>query len=392
MDFDQLVKRLEWLDEERRKDKLALAELQEQVQSLEAEIRVAHSKIKELSSSVTKNRIPPSRLSNLEQTIQQQRAETSRQIETIENAYRLALQEADKRYQTQFQNLATALEEVRKFKVDISDLKRQITIQAAENERQSKSITEWEERLHALTQPVEEVERSLHILDEAHKKETRRLADLQGELTALRKRMEETRDKEGIFEGAIRRLETRINELLASEAERRQAQLTFIEAQSRVQVERDRAWKEWEAALKSGQEQIAALEHALQEWEIAQRAVKRAQETYEDMAQKIERRINEITEMQRLAEDRFRQEWTAFKADNQKRWTSYTLTQDEIRKEISAQLATLQQTVASLEDRIQVQQDILQQTQEVNERLLQSMLAQIHEVLSAYERIASVKA
>lgn len=392
MDFDQLVKRLEWLDEERRKDKLALASLQEQVQSLEKELAIANAKIKELNDAIAKNRIPPSRLNQLDEAIKQQQVETNRRFEGVESAYQQALQEADKRYQIQFQSLAAGLEEVRKFQKEINELKRQIGIRAAETERLSKSLTEDQERLQEVARRVEEIERVARISDETYRKESRRLADLQGEISAMRKRVDDTRDKAELADSAIRRLETRINELLASEAERRQAQLTFIETQSRLQVEREHAWKEWEAALKSGQEQLASLERILQEWEIAQRALKRAQETYDEMAQKIERRINEIAEMQRLAEDRFRQEWTTFRADNQKRWTSYTLTQDETRKEMLAQIQNLQRAVASLEDQLQTQQDILHQTREINEQLLQGILAQIHEVLSAYERIMSIKA
>jgi hypothetical protein len=47
--------------------------------------------------------------------------------------------------------------------------------------------------------------------------------------------------------------------------------------------------------------------------------------------------------------------------------------------------------VTMLEDLAQTQQDILQQTKEANEQLFQGMLAQIHELLSAYERIMSTK-
>ena len=43
----------------------------------------------------------------------------------------------------------------------------------------------------------------------------------------------------------------------------------------------------------------------------------------------------------------------------------------------------------SIEDLAQTQQDVLQQTKEANEQLFQGMLAQIHELLSAYERIMS---
>jgi len=118
---------------------------------------------------------------------------------------------------------------------------------------------------------------------------------------------------------------------------------------------------------------------------------KRAQETYEEITQKYERRINEITEMQRLAEDRFRQEWVTFRADDQKRWTSYTLTQDEAHKDTRSDLKKLEERLTTIEDISQTQQDVLQQTSNANEQLFQGMVAQIHELLSAYERITGTK-
>jgi hypothetical protein len=95
--------------------------------------------------------------------------------------------------------------------------------------------------------------------------------------------------------------------------------------------------------------------------------------------------------MQRLAEDRFRQEWVIFKADDQKRWTSYVLSQDEIHKDTHNNAGKMEGRLTSLEDLVQTQQDVLQQTKEANEQLFQGMLSQIHELLSAYERIMSTK-
>src|SRR5512143_4288560 len=97
------------------------------------------------------------------------------------------------------------------------------------------------------------------------------------------------------------------------------------------------------------------MDQHLQEWEVAQRAVKRAQETYEEIVQKFERRINEISEMQRLAEDRFRQELVAFKADDQKRWTSHTLSHDENQKDSRVGVTKLEERLTALEDFVQTQ-------------------------------------
>ena len=91
--------------------------------------------------------------------------------------------------------------------------------------------------------------------------------------------------------------------------------------------------------------------------------------------------------MRRLAEDRFHQEWVTFKADDQKRWTNFSLSQEEIHKDTSADVKKIAARVTAIEDLSQTQQDILQQTKEANEQMLQAILAQIHELLSSYDRI-----
>ncbi len=44
---------------------------------------------------------------------------------------------------------------------------------------------------------------------------------------------------------------------------------------------------------------------------------------------KLERRITEIAEMQRLSQDKLRKELNVFLADDQKRWNTFKLTHDE---------------------------------------------------------------
>ena len=59
MDFDQLIKRLDWLDEERRKDKTSLVSMEERIRELETELKTARKKFKEQSSSQQKKTITP---------------------------------------------------------------------------------------------------------------------------------------------------------------------------------------------------------------------------------------------------------------------------------------------------------------------------------------------
>jgi hypothetical protein len=54
-------------------------------------------------------------------------------------------------------------------------------------------------------------------------------------------------------------------------------------------------------------------------------------------------------------------------------------------------LTKIEERLTVLEDLTQTLQDVLQQTKDANEQLFQGMLAQLHELLSAYERIMSTK-
>jgi chromosome segregation ATPase len=119
--------------------------------------------------------------------------------------------------------------------------------------------------------------------------------------------------------------------------------------------------------------------------EATHRAIKRTQQTVDELAQKVDRRINEITEIQRLSEERFRQEWVTFKADDQKRWTNYTLTLEEQRNEAARQYEKLGERVTQLEDSTQEIQDLLHQINEQTEKRLQSLLSVVHNWVSSYD-------
>src|SRR5688500_20116409 len=91
--------------------------------------------------------------------------------------------------------------------------------------------------------------------------------------------------------------------------------------------------------------------------------------------------------MQRLSEDRQRQEWVTFKADDQKRWIGYTLSQNEGTKDLNRALQTLEERIPPLDDAIQTLQDQLHQTADATEQQLQQLMNVAQEWLSAYERI-----
>jgi hypothetical protein len=233
----------------------------------------------------------------------------------------------------------------------------------------------------------DEYRRSLKLLEESQRQEAKRVTDMLGEVSALRKRQDEQRGKIDLSNDSVRKMEMRISEFQAAESERRQSIAGFIDKQNMSSVERDRIWKEWQTRFELIERQGMGLDATLQSIEATNRSIKRSQEAFDEITQRFERRINEITEMERLTEDRFRQEWVAFKADDQKRWTNYSLVQEEQSREQNRYFERYNERIVVLEDISQEMQDMVHQIREENQKRLQSMLALAHDWVEQYDRV-----
>ncbi len=389
MNTEQIAKKLEWLDEERRRDKALIASLQERLTTLEGELSAARQEVRQLTGEVARLKSVTARLDQTDESILQARLEARQRAEALEKQLRKAMDDAEKLRRVEMRNLETDIEALRQNVKSIPDLQKGLEKRVEEDLRLQRELSETRNRLEDLRHSTEEFGRTYRLMDESRRQDTRRLLDLQGEVNALRKRLEEQRARMDLIQNQTRKVETRLGELDAAEQERRQAQATFIEQQSLWQVERDRAWKEWQERFEQIERRSGEIQAQLRVMEETHQLVKRSQQDLEALSERVERRMNEATEMQRLAEERFRQEWTTFKANDQKRWTNYTLSQDEQRSETMRQLEQLRTRLQELDDEVKLHADSLQQTAALTSQRLQSLLGLVHEWTTAFERETS---
>ena len=387
MDLEQLEKRLDWLDNERRKDRTIIATLEERLAKVESGFPGLSQQLKELSGEVTRLTTMLSRFDQIEASLGQVRVDLSRSIENVDRTHQDREREIEKARLADQELLRAAVTEVRRGLEPIPDLRKAIQARMEEDFRLVRLIEEVNQKVLESRRGDEEYRRSLKLLEESQRQETKRVTDMQGEVTSVRKRQDEQRGKIDLMSDSVRKMEMRISEFQAAESERRQAQSAFIDKQNMSSLERDRVWKEWQTRFDLIERQGVGLDAQLQAIEATNRQVKRSQEAFDEVSQRFERRINEITEMQRLTEDRFRQEWVAFKADDQKRWTNYALVQEEQQREITRSFERYSERIILLEDVSQEMQDIVHQVKEESQKRLQNLLALAHEWVEQYDRV-----
>ena len=386
LDVEQLEKRVEWLDSERRNDKTLIASLQNKLETVETENNALRLRLSDLESELTRINTLMARIENFEQDISTLGTETGRQI----TAFKESLQEHQmrtERHQKQIEDLNTDLIGIRKQIQGYEGIQEKLDERRNEDIRLSGQIEETKAQLNDVQRFDEEYKRSIKMIEENRRQDTKRLTDFQGEIASIRKRQEETRAKQELVGDNIRKIENRIKGLLDAESERRESQTAFIEKVNLAQVERDRKFQQWEERFDKMEVINATLEAEISGLEDTHRSVKQSQAALDEVTQRFERRINEITEVQRLNEDRFRQEWTTFKSDDQKRWSNYIISQEEQHREMNRSLDGLGDRLTTLEEIIETLEENFQQTGKHNIKRMQSQLAMIRDALDTYNNI-----
>ncbi len=376
--IEQLEKRVEWLDNERRNDKNNLASLQNRLNQLESDNLNLRKQIKELELLINKNTNQMATLDKYDNRIDRLNIDLTKQIRDVNERAELNLNEAIKRTKLEIEATRKSVADVFPFTEQIEPIRTEMRTYKVEDARLARLIDELKVKVQEVGRFDEDYRRSLNLLEESRRQEAKRLTDLQGEVASVRKRLEETRSRFDSFSDSFRTLDTRIAELQTFEKDRKQAQSVFIEKVNNSLVEKDKTFAAWEKRFVEIDKVNLNLNKQMEDLEAARQAVSKAVSGVDEVTQRFERRINEITEFQRLNDERFRQEWTGFKSDDVKRWTNYMLSQEEQSREnaqqfkdLAAQLQEVDDLTASIRDQLEV--------------LNRSTLRHVQSILMAYQ-------
>jgi len=388
MEFEQIIKRLDWLEKQQRENKDILSALSERLNSFETSVNAVSKQIKAVSLQVSEITPSTKRVEQFETMITRQRNEIIKMIEENDKTHTRTEREISKQHQPELLEINKAILQLKTTTTaSLSELKKQIKERGDEIRHMQDYVSDFKSHVDEATRSNDDVLHALKAMDETRKNDLKRVTDVQGEIMAIRKRVDENRDKYTIHADGLRNIENRFTALIASELERKQAQTAFFEQQALAQIDRDRAWKAWKEKYESFQKDTAGLDTHIQSLDEALRGAKKAQETYLELNTKLERRISEVTEMQRLAEDRLRQEWVSFKTDDQKRWTGYSLSSEESFRDIRKEIQKAEVRITPLDDALQVLQDQIHQTTDTTEKELQELMNVVHEWMTSYQRI-----
>ncbi len=329
MDLNQVARMIEWLDEERRKDKAVIAALEERSQQQQDIINQLTRRLGGVESDQSTIRsayLPAGRDTEL---LEQLRHEMQQMLEQNETKRLAAEREAERRAAISRDSIVRPMRESGERLDKIDRQLEQLAAIRAEQDRLTSAIPALQQRLEDLSKKLEEPDRRLTFLEEQRRADSRRLSELQSEFPEVQKQIDSIRPKLELLEEMALRNEKRALEVQSGDRDRREQIQQFIDQQSLLIQQRDQQVADLASKIGNYDDDMQRYIQRFETWSEAYRQMKRIIDDFERIGDRLERRINEVAEMQRLSEDRFRQEWNAWTADDQKRWKQFTLTNDE---------------------------------------------------------------
>ena len=349
MQISQIASMIEWLDEERRRDKALIVTLEERIAQQVELIDSLQRRVKGVESDQSSIRQETMPAEKELEIMERMRQEVAQMLENAEARRLTAEREADRRIEMHRDSLSRSLRELA---VRADALEKQLAAVGglqSEGDRLGSAMRALNQQVDDLTSKLEGPDRRLTFLEEQRRTDARRLTEIETELPEYKKSVDSVLPKLNLIEDLALRNERRISDQGATERERREQIQQFIDQQHLIAQQRDQQLGELSSRFNERDLEFKRNIERFDVWAQAYREMKRIIDDFNRIGERLERRINEVAEMQRLSEERFRHEWSEWRDEDQKRWKQLTLSNDEVWRNHDREYATFVKRITLLE-------------------------------------------
>ena len=353
METEQIDKRVSWLDEQRRKGAEEVTRLEELLEQLDESARQQSQQLRDLAGDVARIPALEARIRQYDETIAKHRSEILQQLDT-QDERRIAREKQLESLRTIDQKkVAEEIDELRNKLKELDQINESLETRRSEELRVSRAVDAIDTKVNQATSAIENEKRSISGIREGREKNSQRINELESRGSSASKRVAELQGLFDSSEDQLRKLTTRAEMLEVSERELRQSQALWTEQQAARLAEFERAWNAWEKRFAEFEIQSDDLKDRIDAYEETHRGLRLLRDELQAVVERLDRRTDEVSEIQRLSEDRFKQEWSTFQADEQKRWSSFKLSSDEQWKEHDRRHESISEQLKELQARLE---------------------------------------
>ena len=333
MDLTQLSQMVAWLDEEHRRDREEIARLDQRLQTMVVENQEQARRIQDLEGRLANTQAQLTRFTQIEQALQQLKNEVVVMLEKHADARLQSERESERARLSDREAISRSVSEIRKELPRFGRIEEDLVGLRAEDQRLGDVVLALRQSLSNVSKDLDERTRTLPYMVEQRSQDNKRIAQIQVENVELLKRTDAIASKLPLYEERIQRVDRDLQRIQPIPDQIRREQQAFIEAQRVADVDRVRQMTAWEAEFGQQRELIEKQVVRIREFAAQYEAAGRALKALEEFQTALVRDQKQVSELQRLAEERQRKELAEWQAENEQRWKKELLRWDYNQQE-----------------------------------------------------------
>ena len=319
----ELRKRLEWLDEERRKSSRKLAELEQRVELRDRELVSRDRRIQDLEKQLTQVTSQLSRVSMIDTQLSQFRDDIVKMIEQYDKRRIEAERELDSLRRVEHEAINREIADVRKGLPTIDRLEQDLALRQAEDTRLSNLSGVQQNALTQLASQIDNAERSLAFLEEKEKQDSRNIGEIQAALLEISKRWEPINNRLEIIGQNLSRVQTTAQNTGEAQVLLRKSISDWTEQVQIGEHERNQRLAGWQRTMD---DHATAIERFTADWVNFNNQYhdsRTAVDTMKALQVHLEKQQREANELVRVESKRMESRWEQFLSEDARKWKNF---------------------------------------------------------------------
>ncbi|HTP11625.1 MAG TPA: hypothetical protein VMP08_25400 [Anaerolineae bacterium] len=316
LSLGQLAQQIKWMEDERRKDKAQIATLQEQLVGQTRELTEATRRLQEIDNTLKASQAVMARLLNTDRVLEEFKTDVIAMVNRLDDDRKKSERETERIRNLAIETLQRQINEIKVEVPRISKIEEELPTRRAEEKRLAELMQRLQPQIDASVQLVEERTRGVPYLEEGRRQDLKRLLTVEQESTNHLKKLDMLAGKQQVLEDALGKVIPRFEPLTArlSDHDKQLDDLRAGDFRIQQQV------KSFESLLNQLRDQVVDYTAVLNKLREQALINQRAEAELNSFQETLRMRVAELSEVERLFEERVKKQFEDFLAEFEKRW------------------------------------------------------------------------
>lgn len=322
-ELNDIRRRLDWFEEERRKLTRKQTELEQRLVVQEREITDRDQRIQDLEKQLGTLNSQASRAPQGDLQLAQFRDDLVKMIEQYDRRRIDSERELDRVRRVEHESMTRELADLRKELPPFSRFQQDLQLRQAEDARLSTLIGTVQNSMTALRSQLEQVERTVGFLEEKEKQNSKNITAFQGTLPEYNKKLDTLSGRTELATQGILKVQAAQNAIEGAQQALRDSIKDWTEQVQIGEHERNQRLTAWQRTMD---EHDASLQRFTLEWVKFNNQYSEARTAMENLKvvqEHLEQRQKEASELVRIETKRMESRWGDFTLEEAKKWKNF---------------------------------------------------------------------